>query len=89
MSNLPTLSKRAAHALDILSNGGELVYRLERNGYTGREQFRTRFCASKSWDSAVKGLGHATRQELEKAGFQFIATHRTSVSTCYKLDSRG
>lgn len=86
MSNLPKLSKRAALALDILSNGGQMVYRLERNGYTGREQFQVRFCQSAACSSAVKGLGHATRQELERAGFRFVPYHRTSVSTAYKLD---
>lgn len=73
-------------ALEILSNGGEMVDRLERNNYTGREQFAVRFCASKAWNSAVKGLGFATRQELERAGFRFKAVHRTSVSTAYVLD---
>lgn len=85
-SNQPTLSRRAQQALEVLSNGGELQYRLERNGYTGREQFQTRFCASTAWSSAVKGLGHATRAELEKAGFRFKTAHRTSVSTHYVLD---
>lgn len=86
MTNLPKLSRRAEQALEILSNGGEMVHRLERNGYTGREQFQTRFCVSGAWGSAVKGLGFKTRCELEDAGFQFIATHHTSVSTHYKLD---
>ena len=84
-SNQPKLSKRAQQALDILANGGEMVHRLERNGYTGREQFHTRFCASAAWSSAVKGLGHATRYELEDAGFAFRIAHRTSVATHYKL----
>ena len=84
-SNQPKLSKRAQQALEILANGGEMVHRLERNGYTGREQFQTRFCASASWSSAVKGLGHATRFELEDAGFAFRVAHRSSVSTHYKL----
>jgi len=86
VSNQPKLSNRAQQALDILANGGEIQYRLERNGYTGREQFQTRFCASAAWGSAVKGLGHATRAELEKAGFRFKAVHRSSVSTHYALD---
>lgn len=85
MSNQPKLSTRAQQALDILANGGELQERLERNGYTGREQFQTRFCRTAAWGSAVKGLGHATRAELERAGFEFRAYHRTSVSTSYRL----
>lgn len=85
-ANLPKLSSRAARALEILANGGEMVHRLERNSFTGREQFETRFCASKAWHSAVKGLGFATRQELERAGFRFKAVHRSSVSTSYTLD---
>jgi hypothetical protein len=83
MANLPKLSSRAKQALEVLSNGGEVVHRLERNGYTGREQFATRFMIA---GSIIKGLGVATRYELEKAGFQFITTHRTSVSTYYKLN---
>lgn len=86
MTNQPKLSSRAIKALDLLANGGEIQYRLERNSYTGREQFETRFCATKAWNSAVKGLGHATRAELEKAGFRFKAVHRTSVNTSYVLD---
>jgi hypothetical protein len=86
MTNQPKLSSRALQALDILANGGEIQYRLERNGYTGREQFQTRFCRTSGWSSAVKGLGHATRAELERAGFSFRAVHRTSVSTAYKMD---
>lgn len=84
-SNQPKLSKRAQQALEVLANGGEMVHRLERNGYTGREQFQTRFCASGAWSSVVKGLGFATRYELEGAGFSFRVSHRSSVATHYKL----
>lgn len=86
MTNHPKLSRRAQEALEILANGGEMVHRLERNSYTGREQFQTRFCASAAWSSAVKGLGFKTRCELEDAGFRFISAHHSSVSTHYKLD---
>ena len=86
MSNLPKLSNRAKRALDILADGGEIVHRLERNSYTGREQFQTRFIAN---GSTIRGLGFATRAELEGAGFRFISTHHTTVSTYYKLDARG
>lgn len=88
MSNQPKLSRRAEQALEILANGGEMVHRLERNGYTGRDQFQTRFCTSAAWGSAVKGLGFKTRCELEDAGFRFIAAYHSSVSTHYKLDHR-
>jgi hypothetical protein len=85
-TNRPKLSPRADRALDILSDGGEMVHRLERNGYTGREQFQTRFCATTAWSSAVKGLGFATRTELERAGFRFKLTHSSSVASHYVLD---
>lgn len=85
-TNQPKLSNRAQQALDLLANGGEMQYRLERNSYTGREQFQTRFCATTTWNSAVKGLGHATRHELESAGIRLKAVHRTSVCTSYALD---
>lgn len=86
MTNQPKLSTRAQQALEILANGGKIQYRLERNSYTGREQFQTRFCYGSSWNSVAKGLGHATRAELEKAGFRFKPNHRSSVCTEYTLD---
>jgi len=89
MTNQPKLSARAQKALDVLANGGELVHRLERNSYTGREQFQTRFCVSAAWSSVVKGLGLATRTELESAGFRFRRIHSSSVATHYALDHRG
>lgn len=82
-SNQPKLSNRAQQALEILSNGGELTYLLERNSYTGREQFQTRF---KIHGGAVRGLGHATRHELERAGFRFKVVHRYSTGEIMKLD---
>ena len=81
-SNLPKISSRAAKALDVLADGGQVVHRLERNGYTGREQFATRFVIN---GGVVKGLGFKTRCELEDAGFLFVAVNSTSVSTYYKL----
>lgn len=85
-ANLPKLSARAQQALDLLANGGRMVERLERNAYTGREQFHTRFCASAAWSSAVKGLGVMTRYELEDAGLKFKLVSSTSVSSHYVLD---
>ena len=86
MSNLPKLSARAHKALDILANGGTMVHRLERDSYTGREQFATRFCANGT-SGVVKGLGIKTRYELEDAGFSFRPVNSTSVSTYYKLNN--
>lgn len=82
-TNQPKLSNRAQQALDILANGGELTYLLERNSFTGREQFQTRF---KIHGGAVKGLGHATRRELESAGLRFKVVHRYSTGEIMKLD---
>lgn len=82
-NNQPKLSSRAQRALDILGDGGEMVHRLERNGYTGRDQFHTRFLMD---GRPVRGLGFATRCELEDAGFSFAIAHSTSVSTYYKLN---
>lgn len=86
LSNQPKLSRRAQQALDLLANGGEMVHRLERNSYTGREQFQTRFCAGAGWSSVVKGLGFKTRCELEAAGFRFRRARSSSVATHYVLD---
>ena len=83
MQNQPKLSNRAQQALDVLSNGGEMTHLLERNSFTGREQFQTRF---KIRGGAVKGLGFATRSELERAGFRFKVAHSYSTGTIYKLD---
>lgn len=83
VTNLPKLSNRAQQALEILSNGGEMTHLLERNSFTGREQFQTRF---KIHGSAVKGLGHATRYELERAGFRMKQVHSYSTGQIYKLD---
>ena len=85
-TNLPKLSARAQKALDLLANGGVMSYRLERNHFTGRDQFQTRFCATTSWDSAAKGLGTKTKFELQDAGFRFKVAYSSSVSTHYVLD---
>lgn len=84
MTNLPNLSNRARRALDLLANGGRMVVRLERNSYTGREQFHTRFVID---GRVVSGLGVKTKFELQDAGFRFVNEHSTSVSTYYKLDA--
>jgi hypothetical protein len=83
MTNMMKLSNRAAKALDILADGGRVTYKLERNSYTGREQFARRFVNASG--QRVAGLGASTYYELEKAGFAFRTVHSTSVGTEYKL----
>lgn len=86
MSNMPKLSARAQKALEVLANGGRFVNRLERNSYTGHEQFHRRLLANKSWNSVVSGVGHAAFYELNKAGFLIYAPGEwTSVTEVYKL----
>jgi hypothetical protein len=86
-TNLPKMSKRAELALEVLANGGRFVNRLERNSYTGREQFHMRLCSSQAWHSVVSGIGHATFCELDKLGF-LVPDYGTgsSVSEPYKLN---
>ena len=86
MTNQPKMSKRAELALEVLADGGRFVNRLERNSYTGREQFHMRLQRTASWSSTVPGVGHATFCELEKLGFlvrDFAGG--SSVSEPYKL----
>lgn len=86
MSNLPKLSNRAKLALDVLADGGRFVNRLERNSYTGREQFHRRLLRNSSWNSVVRGVGTAAFHELEKAGMlDYAAGEWTSVTEVYKL----
>lgn len=86
MTNMPKLSARAQAALEVLANGGRFVNRLERNSYTGREQFCRRLLANKSWNSVVRGVGGATYHELDKAGFlEYAAGEWTSITEVYKL----
>lgn len=81
MTNLPELSTRAKRALDVLADGGEFVCRLERNSYTGREQFAYRLLKD---GRVVRGIGLAAFYEI-KDRFLTIADGGTSVSTYYKL----
>lgn len=86
MNNMPNLSTRAQKALEVLSDGGRFVNRLERNNYTGREQFHRRLLATRSWDSVVRGVGHSAFHELDRAGFLVYAPGEwTSVTEVYKL----
>ena len=74
------LSPRAARAVALMKSGAQFAKRLERDGYTGREQWKTRLVHN---GSAVKGYGAATFRELgnmiEPAGYG------TSVSSYYAL----
>jgi len=81
MTNLPTLSTRAKKALDVLADGGRFVCRLERNSYTGREQFAYRLLKE---GRVVRGVGLAAFHEI-KDQFLVICDNNTSVSTYYKL----
>lgn len=86
MSNMTKLSTRAMKALEVLSNGGRFVNRLERNSYTGREQFHRRLLATRSWNSVVRGIGGAAFHELDKFGMlEYAAGEWSSVTEVYKL----
>ena len=86
MSNMPKLSFRARKALDVLADGGQFVHRLERNSYTGRDQFQYRLLKG---GTVQKGIGMAAFYELDKAGLIAMAGGGTSVSTYYKLNTVG
>lgn len=81
MTNLPKLSPRAQKALDILADGGKFCCRLERNSYTGREQFAYRLLKE---GHVVRGIGLAAFYEI-KDQFLTICDGNTSVSTYYQL----
>lgn len=81
MTNLPNLSNRAKKALDVLADGGQFCCRLERNSYTGREQFAYRLLKE---GRVVRGIGLAAFYEI-KDSFLTLADGGTSVSTYYKL----
>lgn len=89
MTNLPALSNRAKKALDVLADGGRFAYRLERNSYTGREQFQYRLTARRC-AGVVKGVGMSAFYELQNAGLLALCPNEgTSVSTYYKLNTTG
>lgn len=80
-TNLPPLSGRARKALDVLADGGQFCHGLERNSYTGREQFHYRLQKA---GSTVRGVGMAAFYELKDAGL-LVCASSTSVATYYKL----
>jgi len=82
MTNLPKMSSRAAQALDVLADGGQFVDRLERNSYTGREQWQVRLLAANK--QVVRGIGAAAKNELDAAGMLFLAD-RFSTAAYYGL----
>lgn len=79
------ISARARKALEVLKNGGRYVRRLERDKYTGREQFVYRLLKD---GKPVKGFGLATFYEI-KDEFLAMCDHNTSVSTYYQLRTQG
>lgn len=82
------LSAKAKKAIQVLSGGGRFVNRLERNSYTGREQFQRRLLSNRGQTSVVKGFSFATFHELEQAGLlEYCPEERTSVSEYHKLRS--
>jgi len=81
MTNMPELSSRAKKALEVLSEGGQFCCRLERNNYTGREQFQYRLMKN---GHVIKGVGVNVFYEI-KEQFLTMAEGGTSVSTYYKL----
>lgn len=81
MADLPNPSNRAKKALEVLADGGKFVCRLERNGYTGREQFAYRLLKD---GRVIRGVGLAAFYEI-KDQFLTICDNNTSVSTYYKL----
>lgn len=89
MSNLPKLTSRAKQALDILADGGCFTYALERNGYTGREQFQWHLRARTGGN--VRGIGRATYHELNDLGFMGHGKPSgfTGSSTSYYLNREG
>jgi hypothetical protein len=89
MSNMPKLTARASKALDVLADGGSFRYGLERNGYTGREQFHWSLRGANG--GKVSGIGGATYHELCNAGFAFrrVANGFTGISTSYYLNAGG
>ena len=78
-----TLSSRGQKALNLLKDGGYMVERLERDSYTNKEQFKTRFMDNKM--NIIKGLGVKTKFELEDNNINFSIWNTTSVSSYYKI----
>lgn len=76
------LSNRAVKAITVLAAGGEFVCRLERDSYTGREQFRYRLLNVSR--RVVPGIGLSAYYEI-KDSFLVPVAGGTSVSSYYGL----
>lgn len=74
------LSPRGARAVALLKDGAQFVKRLERDGYTGREQWKTRLVKN---GQHVKGYGVSTFAEISQ--MLAPASRGTSVSSYYML----
>jgi uncharacterized protein YjhX (UPF0386 family) len=59
------MNKRTEQALNVLAQGGQFRYALERN-YHGREQFKARLIDAQG--QTVKGVSYATLADLKDAG---------------------
>jgi hypothetical protein len=79
---MTTLTARAKKAIAVLTDGGEFAQRLERDNYTGREQFAYRLENHEGY--VVRGFGGATFYELKDAGMLKL-NNTTSVSSYYGL----
>ena len=75
------LSPRARKAYAVLQEGGRYVQRLEKDAWTGREQFQYRLLGKGG--AVIKGYGFKVFWELE--GLLSRADGGTSVSTYYKI----
>lgn len=76
---MTVLSNRAKKAIDVLSDGGYFVHRLERNEYTGSDKFAYRLIKN---GSVIKGIGMSTFYEIKD---KLVIESYTSVSTYYVL----
>jgi hypothetical protein len=86
MTNVPKLSTRAKHALDVLADGGRFCHRLETDSYTGFEKWKYRLMTD--CRQIVKGVSFATFYELKNMGFLVSCPDEgTSVSSYYKMNT--
>lgn len=84
-ANMPKMSKRAQQALEVLANGGRYLHQLERDSYTGREQFQHRLSyKTTAYSAPIKGFGAATFFELQDLGL-LECDYRNIRSATFKL----
>jgi hypothetical protein len=77
------LSTRAKKAYVILFGGGKFVQRLERDRYTGREQWKYHLETNEG--IKISGFGVTTFYELDNLGLLSL-DNSTSVSSYYRLN---